>query len=633
MSGAFGRSGPEAPDAAVASGGRRIRWSGPRAFLVECASLGEVVALHAQLAAEPLPGQVQALAAAETVALSFTHRGAAVAGAQVVRHGEVTAGGLREGRLVEIEVLYDGEDLQDVSTLTGLSPEGLVRWHTETDWVGAFGGFAPGFTYLTPADPGAAPLDIRRRASPRTSVPAGSVALAGSFSAVYPRVSPGGWQLIGRTGATLWDLDRDSPALVTPGDRVRYRAVRELVTVRTSGGPGPENPGTTPTGTTLPAQAAASVGPQATTDEPTTAVPAIPAVPKPALLVEHPGLQSLLQDLGRPGRGDLGVPVAGAADAASARQANRIVGNAPDAAVIETLLGGLVLRARGHHVLALAGAEGPARITAADDTAVADVNAVADDTAAAPLSAARPGASAERPAPARAPFALYDGELLTLGEPDAGLRTYVAVRGGLEAATVLGSRSTDTLSGLGPAPLSAGTEVPVRVGAGVGAVGTAVGSPEPPLRPMPRAGATTTLRVSPGPRDDWFGAAGLERLTGQDWEVGHQSNRIGVRLEVSNESAGAPLERIRDGELASEGAVAGALQVPPSGLPVLFLADHPVTGGYPVIGVVGPRDLTLAAQLPPGASVRFELTDLDAADNTDITDTIDAPDEHRTRGD
>src|SRR5690606_25195042 len=132
-----------------------------------------------------------------------------------------------------------------------------------------------------------------------------------------------------------------------------------------------------------------------------------------------------------------------------------------------------------------------------------------------------------------------------------------------------------------------------EVGAGGGALGPAVGNSEPPLRPMPRSGAATTLRVSPGPRDDWFGAAGLERLTGQDWRVGHQSNRIGVRLEVSDDSAGAPLERIRDGELASEGAVAGALQVPPSGLPVVFLADHPVTGGYPVIGVVVPQDLTL----------------------------------------
>lgn len=553
----------------AAPGGRRIRWSGPRAFLVACGSLSEVVALHARLEAGPLPGQVEALAAAETVALSFTHRAAAVTGAEAVRHWRVAEGEPADGRLVEIEVVYDGEDLDEAGELTGLGREGVIRWHTEIEWVGAFGGFAPGFTYLAPNGPGGPEQlgpEIPRRSSPRTAVPAGAVAVAGGFSAVYPRSSPGGWQVIGRTDATMWDADRPTPALVSPGDRVRYRAVRQLAHL---GGPADTRPGTTTARTS-----AAGTG--------------------PAVVVEHPGLQSLLQDLGRTGHGGLGVPAAGAADLDSARLANRILGNAPEVAVIETLLGGLALRARGHHVLALAGAEGTARITAADG-----------------------GAPADRWAPARAPFALYDGEVLTIGEPEAGLRTYLAVRGGFEVAAVLGSRSTDTLSGLGPEPLSAGTAVPVPAGAGGAAVRPVEGNVEPPRRLMPRAGATTTLRVTPGPRDDWFGSAGLERLTGQDWQVGNQSNRVGVRLEVPHESDGAPLERIRQGELASEGAVTGALQVPPSGLPVLFLADHPVTGGYPVIGVVLPQDLTLAAQLPPGSAVRFSLIDPDAPDSTE----------------
>ncbi|MCY1157409.1 MAG: carboxyltransferase protein, partial [Citricoccus sp.] len=298
----------------------------------------------------------------------------------------------------------------------------------------------------------------------------------------------------------------------------------------------------------------------------------------PALVIEAPGLQSLVQDLGRPGLGDLGVSASGAADTASARQANRLVGNAPREAVIETLLGGLTVRARGSVVLALAGADTPARITAV------------------------PGSGAtDRPAPPRAPFALHDGETLALDEPAAGLRTYLAVRGGLDVPAVLDSRSTDTMSGIGPEPLAPGTELPVRSDRGLAAVGTA----EPALRRLPRVGEVTTLRVVPGPRQDWFGAAGLEVLGGQDWAVSTQSNRIGVRLEAP--AGGVPLERVREGELSSEGAVAGALQVPPSGLPVLFLADHPVTGGYPVIGVVVPGDLPLAAQLPPGAGVRFEL--------------------------
>ncbi len=541
---------------------RGIRWSGTRAFLLECRSLADVVAMHARLTSEPLPGQVEALAAAETLALSFTHRGAAQSAAEVLRAWGPVEGHVQAGGLVEIEVVYDGEDLDEVGELTGLGRDGLIRWHTETAWIGAFGGFAPGFTYLVPADnPGdGRTLDIPRRDSPRTTVPAGSVALAGRFSAVYPRSSPGGWQLIGRTNATLWDLDRSAPALVAPGDRVRYRAVRDQARISAGGN---TDPGTTPAGT-----AATGTG--------------------PAVVIEHPGLQSLIQDLGRPGQGDLGVSAAGAADTGSARQANRIVGNAPGAAVIETLLGGLRLRARGHQVLALAGAEAPAVITAVAG-----------------------GLPADRVVARRTPFALYDGEVLEIGEPTAGLRTYVAVRGGLEADVVLGSRSTDTMSGLGPAPLVAGTEVSVGARAGY----AAVGSDEPPLRRMPRSGATTELRVVPGPRDDWFGPAGLDRLAGQDWHVTDQSNRIGVRLAVSpggTPEAGKPLERIQEGELASEGAVAGALQVPPSGLPVLFLADHPVTGGYPVVGVVVPEDLTLAAQLPPGARVRFVLTTLSA---------------------
>ncbi|WP_313821762.1 carboxyltransferase domain-containing protein [Citricoccus sp.] len=553
---------------------RGVRWSGTRAFLLECGSLADVVAMRARLASDPLPGQVEVLAAAETLALSFSHRGAALSAAEVLRTWGPVEGDLQAGGLVEIEVVYDGEDLDEVGDLTGLGRDGLIRWHTGTDWIGAFGGFAPGFTYLVPADgPADQPaasradhlvdhsadgraLDIPRRDSPRTTVPAGSVALAGRFSAVYPRSSPGGWQLIGRTNAILWDLDRPAPALVAPGDRVRYRAVREQARI---GPAGNSDPGTTPAGT-----AATGTG--------------------PAVVIEHPGLQSLIQDQGRPGQGDLGVSAAGAADADSARQANRVVGNAAGAAVIETLLGGLRLRARGHQVLALTGAETPAVITAVAG-----------------------GLPSDRAVAHRAPFALYDGETLEIGEPTAGLRTYVAVRGGLEADVVLGSRSTDSLSGLGPAPLVAGTEVP----AGAGPRYAAVGNAEAPLRPMPRAEATTVLRVVPGPRDDWFGPAGLDRLAGQDWLVTDQCNRIGVRLAVSEggtAQAGKPLERRRDGELASEGAVTGALQVPPSGLPVLFLADHPVTGGYPVIGVVLPEDLTLAAQLPPGAHVRFVLT-------------------------
>ena len=123
---------------------------------------------------------------------------------------------------VEIDVIYDGEDLDEVAQLTGLTPDQVVAAHTATPWRVGFGGFAPGFAYLVGGDPR---LEVPRRAEPRTKVPKGAVGLAGEFSAAYPRESPGGWQLIGRTDAVLWDVDRDKPALLTMGMSVQFRAV------------------------------------------------------------------------------------------------------------------------------------------------------------------------------------------------------------------------------------------------------------------------------------------------------------------------------------------------------------------------------------------------------------------------
>lgn len=537
-----------------------LRWAGPRAFLVECADLPAVMALHAHLRAHPFPGQREAVAAAATVLVAFRTRDEALAAARTVTSIAPDAPDLAAARTVTVDVRYDGEDLDDVAALAGMSVEAVIAAHSEAAWVGAFGGFAPGFTYCA-ADP--APFDVPRRASPRTAVPAGSVAVAGRFSAVYPRASPGGWRLLGRTDAVLWDLGRPEPALLRPGDRVRYRPVRELATLTTTA----PDPASAPASEGSPTPAATSPEPASTPPE-----PAPTSADTPGLTVVAPGLQSLVQDLGRPGRGDLGVTASGAADRDAARQANRLVGNAPDEAVVEALLGGLALTARGTQVLALAGADARARIS---------------------------GPAGTRTAPVRRPFALLDGETLTLEEPEAGLRTYVGLRGGIEAPLVLGSRSTDVMSGLGPAPLAAGAGLPRRADPGRALVGEA----EAALRVTPRAGAVTVLRVLLGPREDWFDAASLARLTAQEWEATSQADRIGVRLAAP--AGGRTLARARDGELASEGVTAGALQVPPSGEPVLFLADHPVTGGYPVIAVVVPEDLGAAAQLPPGARVRL----------------------------
>ncbi|ADB35548.1 urea amidolyase related protein [Kribbella flavida DSM 17836] len=267
------------------------------------------------------------------------------------------------------------------------------------------------------------------------------------------------------------------------------------------------------------------------------------------------GPLTTVQDAGRLGQGALGIGRSGACDRTSYRLANRLVGNAEDAAALEVTFGGLELVASSDLVYAVTGA--PCAGIALN-----------------------------------APTVLRTGEVLRLGVPRTGLRTYVAIRGGVNVAPVLGSRSTDLLSGLGPAPLSAGDVL---------AVGKECG-PMPGVDLAPVAdppGGEVSVRVLPGPRRDWFTDADWDSLTGQSYTVSSNSNRIGVRLE------GTPLERAREGELPSEGMDLGALQIPPSGLPVLFLADHPVTGGYPVIGYVDGADLDLCAQLRPGQSLRF----------------------------
>ena len=512
---------------------RSIRPVGDRAVLVQLGSLSEVLGLYEALREHPLPGQVDLVTAAETVLVTADSAVAARGFAARLRAIDLgNAGGIGADTLVEIDVIYDGEDLDEVGELTGLGQDGVIAAHTGQLWTAAFGGFAPGFAYLIGDDR----LRVSRRSSPRKAVLAGSVALADTYSAVYPRVTPGGWQLIGRTEAAMWSLDRDQPALVQPGNRVQFRAVREFV----------------------------SAAPTARAADADTVATADPAAAD--LLVVQPGLQTTVQDLGRPGLAHLGVAGAGALDRGALRRANRLVGNPASAAVLENALGGLVLEARTEQVLAVAGASVVITISRTD--------------------------AAPRGVPTDAPFALHADEQLSLDAPLWGVRSYVAVRGGFDVPLVLGSRSTDSMSGIGPAPLQAGTALRVLPAPPTNVVGTAE---------IPSAAPedVTVLRYLPGPRADWFSADTLADFERTDWSVTAQSNRIGLRLD------GPALPRSRPGELPSEGTVCGAIQLPASGVPVLLLADHPVTGGYPVLGVVLHADLDLAGQLGTGARIRF----------------------------
>ncbi|GAA3748829.1 biotin-dependent carboxyltransferase family protein [Micromonospora maritima] len=274
------------------------------------------------------------------------------------------------------------------------------------------------------------------------------------------------------------------------------------------------------------------------------------------------GPLTTVQDQGRPGWAHLGVPRSGALDPGALRLANRLAGNPEDAAGLEITLTGCVLRVTRAVTVALTGAPTDVRIE---------------------------HRGRRRPADVGRPLALPAGAVLHVGPARAGVRTWLAVGGGIAVAPVLGSRATDTLSGLGPPPLRDGDRLPLGAPAG----------PPPPVdlavtRPVPDE---VRLTVHPGPRHDWFAPGALDLLCRDAYTVGPDSNRVGARL------AGAALPRARAGELPSEGLVLGAVQVPPDGQPLVFLADHPTTGGYPVVGVVD--DVTPLAQARPGTTVRF----------------------------
>jgi biotin-dependent carboxylase-like uncharacterized protein len=603
----------------------RVVSMGERALLVELPDLDRVLALYAGLTADPIPGQVDLVPGAESLLVMFDgavpatrigclkERCGALWGAQPAgssgrlpgerseEHPERQSTGRASGQQgaraqgrpgagpghaeidVVLDVVYDGPDLDEVGDLTGLGRGGVVAAHTGTPWRVAFCGFSPGFGYLAGGDPR---LHVPRRESPRAEVPSGAVGLAGEYSGVYPRRSPGGWQLIGRTDADLWDLRRDAPALLRPGMTVRFRPIRPSVTVFS--------------GTV----AAPSAAPASRDDLPPPAPPPIDGTP--ALVVVRPGMQCTVQDLGRPGFASMGVSPSGVADQGAAARANNLVGNPADAAVLEILNGGAEFEARADVVVAVTGAS--AALTCVRATPAGAGAALTG------VGAATPGGAAES-FESDGAMALSAGTRLRIGRPRTGLRTYLAARGGFLVTPVLGSRSADTLAGLGPAPLRAGDVLPV----GETSIPASKFAGDPrfarlddasPAAPGGKRDEPTDatdsdpepqveLAIAPGPQRDWLNSGAIAHLSTDSWTVSPASNRVGLRL------AGPQLDRARAGELPSQGLVRGAVQVTPSDELVLFLADYPVTGGYPVIAVLTDDAADRAAQLRPGERVRF----------------------------
>jgi KipI family sensor histidine kinase inhibitor len=466
-------------------------------------------------------------------------------------------------RSIDVPVIYDGEDLDAVAAILGISAQQVVERHTACTWTAAFVGFAPGFAYLTGDD---LIFDVPRRQEPRLRVPAGSVGLAGSYSGVYPRESSGGWQLIGSTPLAMWDEHHDPPALVRPGDSVSFHAVRERIAADGCNGDagGKAIDAAVHTNTE---QATALAAREDTPGTVALGVEGSTAVH--GLCVVRPGALALFEDDGRTAA-DMGVTGSGAADPIALHRANDLVGNPAASPAIEIAGGGARFAAAGDVVVAIAGAPAPITVYGRDDS----VTAIHRQEA----------------------LLLLDGDEVEIGAPRSGLRDYLALRGGFAVNTVLGSASGDMMSHIGPGPIHAGDFLACAAQACAGT------GPGIAWQQLPQRDDVTELTLTLGPRDDWFTAQAVNDLLKQDWEVTAHSDRVGLRLHGQR-----PLRRAVTAELASEGTLAGAIEVPGNGQPVLFLRDHPVTGGYPVIAVLDADSLVLAGQLPAGALLRFRV--------------------------
>ena len=507
-------------------------------MLVELADLDAVLALHATLVDAPLAGIHEIVPAARTLMLRFDP-------AHWSRHTLTAALAQRDlsvamsdrGPLIEIPMRYDGEDLAEIAQLCGLSIEEVIRRHGAREYTVAFCGFSPGFGYLVGGDP---MLQVPRRSTPRTRVPAGSVALGGVYCGVYPQASPGGWHLIGTTSMPMWDVERTTPAILTPGTRVKFVERDSVPAV------------------------------EITAKE--------KSLVEPYLTVTAAALPALVEDLGRPGHAAIGVTASGALDRGSLRAANAAVGNPLELAALEIPFGNFAFEIFGAAEIALAGAAVPITVTRASGEIF---EAAMQDT-----------------------IDLHSGDRVKLGHPPRGVRTYLAARGGFDAPKILGSASSDVLAALGPAPLVKGSIV--SIGRAPLERTTTVSKPGPvaqhAMPTLPKSNDVVVLDIFAGPRADWFSSNALEHFCTQVWQVTPRSNRVGLRLHGET-----PLTRQRTDELPSEGLTSGAIQVPHDGQPVLLLADHPVTGGYPVIAIVAEHHLDLAGQIPPSAKIRFRL--------------------------
>lgn len=482
-------------------------------------------------------------------------------------------------RVTELPTAYGGEygpDLEFVAAHTGLTPEEVVRIHSSVDYLIYMLGFTVGYPYL-----GGLPesLATPRRKTPRQQVPAGSVGIAGPQTGVYPVESPGGWQLIGRTPVRLYDPTRNPPVLLRAGDYVRFVPISpaEFKSIAAQVEDGTYVPRVTQYGRdhkqslaalTCPAPGPSTSGAHEDGEKPQA----------DAFEVLDGGFLTTVQDLGRYGYQQFGMPPSGAMDAFSLTVANVLVGNPSDAAGLEVTYTGPRLRALRSILVAVTGADFSPRI---NGRAVHQWESLQ----------------------------MNEGDILEFGLPSTGSRCYIAVCGGISVPKVMGSRSTyarGKVGGLGGRRLVAGDRIPAFIPPGEAHTRVGSGRFVPPhLRPT--CAGELLVRAVPGPQDDYFTERGLETFFGEAYRVTEQADRMGLRLK------GPQLQHRGKTDIISDGIPAGAVQVPGDGQPIVMLADRQTTGGYPKIATVIGADLHLLGQARPGDTVRFKRVTVEEA--------------------
>ena len=460
----------------------------------------------------------------------------------------------RRGRLVRVPVEYGGAagpDLEEVAKLSGLPPDEVVHRHSNAEYRVYFLGFQAGFPYLGGLPP---ELAVPRLDRPRPEVPAGSVGVAGRQTGIYPVSAPGGWRLIGRTSLRLFDAALNPPALLRPGDLVKFEPLP-------------------PTAAGIPADTPPYRISSVTRENADAGIP--------WLTVLRPGPQASVQDLGRYGYARYGVSASGAADTDALQTGNALLQNPPGAAALELTLGSGEFEVMAPCLVALTGAECDA-------------------------------ACAGKRLPPYRPIHLQAGDRLQLGPALRGVRVYLCVQGGVQIESVLGSRSTDIRAGL-VGPREDRYDRAIRSGE-VCLRRRKAGRPSlavvPRVDHRPPADGEWVIRVLPGPQSSPPQTGIL--LPGM-YSVDPYSDRVGVRLRPLESTCETRISPPPEITMISEGVSRGAVQVLPGGELAILLADHQTTGGYPVRAVVASVDMWRVAQLRPGDRVRFDRISLPSA--------------------